>query len=234
MADNAQEKKGYQKTIVCLANSRKISGRCIVGKEILHNGRGIGEWIRPVSSREKGEVSEDDRRYKNGVDPCLLDIIRIELLKHKPQNHQIENHLIDHQYYWVKVGVFPLTDVPQLLDEPETLWMNGYNSSAGINNKVPADLAGTSSTYLIALRNVELLVGAKAPAFSPKRSVRAKFIYHGVTYILDVTDPKIERYYLRLDDGEYIIHSPYLCISLAEAYDDGYCYKLVAAIIYKS
>ena len=33
--------------IVCLANSRKISGRCIAGK-IMDSGK----WIRPVSSRE--------------------------------------------------------------------------------------------------------------------------------------------------------------------------------------
>ena len=45
------------KRIVCLANSRKISGRSIAGREWAEN-RGAGRWIRPVSARENQEVSE--------------------------------------------------------------------------------------------------------------------------------------------------------------------------------
>src|SRR5580658_3890257 len=35
------------RTIVCLANSRRLSGRSIAGKEILADG--YGKWIRPAS-----------------------------------------------------------------------------------------------------------------------------------------------------------------------------------------
>ena len=41
--------------IVCLANSRKISGRCIAGKIISEK-----RWIRPISSRDSEEISEED------------------------------------------------------------------------------------------------------------------------------------------------------------------------------
>jgi len=44
------------KRLVCLANSRKLSGRCVAGRE-LSGGRPIG-WVRPVSARENEEVSE--------------------------------------------------------------------------------------------------------------------------------------------------------------------------------
>ena len=43
------------KRIVCLANSHKLTGRCVAGKE-LRDGRSV-TWIQPVSARENEEVS---------------------------------------------------------------------------------------------------------------------------------------------------------------------------------
>ena len=68
----------YEKTIVCLANSRKLSGRCIAGKELVNSG--YGSWIRPVSHRPTEEISEEERRFENGDDPQILDRISIQLI----------------------------------------------------------------------------------------------------------------------------------------------------------
>lgn len=87
----------YTKTIICLANSRKINGRCVAGKEIA--GGKIGAWIRPVSSQPAGELSEKDRCYENCHDPKLLDVIRIPMIKAQPHGCQTENHLIDAGYF---------------------------------------------------------------------------------------------------------------------------------------
>ena len=65
----------YEKKIICLANSRKMSGRCIAGKEVL-NGH-YSQWIRPVSHRDTGEISEEEQRFEDGDSPQVLDIISI-------------------------------------------------------------------------------------------------------------------------------------------------------------
>ena len=67
----------YKKTIVCLANSKKMSGRCIAGKELDARSR-LGGWVRPVSNRETQEISEDERAYENGKDPKVLDIFKLK------------------------------------------------------------------------------------------------------------------------------------------------------------
>jgi hypothetical protein len=84
---------GYTKTIVCLANSRKHSGRCVAGIEI--NDGTLGDWIRPVSDRVSEEVSLEERRYEDGKDTQLLDIVTIEMKRPHPHDCQTENHVID-------------------------------------------------------------------------------------------------------------------------------------------
>ncbi len=221
------------KRIVCLANSRKLSGRCIAGRELVNDFP--GDWIRPVSSREHQEVSEYERQYKDGSDPRLLDIIDIPLQKHQPWDHQQENWLLDPEYYWRKVAKYSWNDLQQLSETGGTLWQKGYSTRTGSNDRIPLQQANyeTSSLKLIYVDKLSLRVFARGEAYeNSKRRVQGQFRFGYNSYALWVTDPNIERAYLKREDGNYDLGECYLTISLGEPYES-YCYKLIAAVMEK-
>ncbi|MFZ5503845.1 MAG: dual OB domain-containing protein [Pseudomonadota bacterium] len=109
----------HLKTIVCFANSRKTSCRCVAGKEV--HASGAGAWVRPVSDRSSHEVSEEERRYKDGGDPQLLDIIKVSCARHDPVSRQHESHVIDPNDYWSKEGRVAWGTIHVWLDHPANL-----------------------------------------------------------------------------------------------------------------
>lgn len=222
----------YTKTILCLANSRKTSGRCIAGKEI--TDRGFGPWIRPVSARQLEEISEEERRYENGAGPKLLDVIRVPMIQPHPKTYQSENHLIDAGYYWAKVRQGTWTDALTAVDVVTgPLWQNLSSSYNGTNDRVPENVAVTltGSLYLIKPNGLKIHVATEGADFGqPKRKVRGSFSFNGAQYKLAITDPVIERQYLQGENGVYLINEALVCISLGELWE-GYAYKLIAAVI---
>lgn len=140
------------KRIVCLANSRKLHGRCVAGKEL--QGENPGRWIRPVSAREYEEVSEYERQYQDGSDPQVLDILRIPLLNPRPKGYQQENWLLDPNNYWVKVGRGEWKLLESLADALGPLWINGHSTYNGRNDKIPLSEASALDSSLQAWRSL--------------------------------------------------------------------------------
>ena len=227
----------YTKIIVCLANSRKppSGDRCVVGKEKLK--RGYGDWIRPVSPRSSSGLSTRERHYQDGNEPRILDFMEVPMIGHRPALHQTENHVIDSGSYWRKTGEFPWADLPHLLDSPESLWSNGNSTNLGLNDQVTKEVAAglQGSLFLIKPETLTVSVQLERKGFpDARRRVRAEFRYKGTKHILVVTDPVAEKAFFAKDDGHYRIANTYLCVSLAGVNpNDGFCYKLVAAIISK-
>ncbi|MGH9498531.1 MAG: dual OB domain-containing protein [Terriglobales bacterium] len=223
----------YRKTIVCLANSRKMSGRCIAGKEI-DDRRCLGGWIRPVSDRPTQEISEEERQFKRGGDPKLLDIIQIEMLESRPHAPQLENHLINPRSYWVNEGKATWDEVKSATDEVHgALWINGSSSYNGTNDRIPEARAACLSSSLLLIEPEDLVISVAvegADFNNPKRKVRAQFKLNNESYVIAVTDPIATREYLAKDDGEYAVDVALLCVSIGEPYQ-GNCYKLAAAVI---
>ena len=223
---------GTVKRIVCLANSRKLSGRCIAGKELLEDGR-PGQWIRPVSARETEEVSEYERQYEDGSDPRVLDVVDVPLLNALPKNYQQENWLLDPNYYWERVRKIGWNELGQYADPVTPLWNNGHNTFTGLNDQVPETTALTLrySLRLVRVSDLALAVFPPGQTFgNSKRRVQERFHHGGDEYWLWVTAPDSERKYLQMPDGDYSIGDAFLTVSLGEPYR-GNSYKLIAAII---
>ena len=219
------------KRIVCLANSRKLNGRCIAGIELVDGAS--AEWVRPVSNREHQEVSEYERQYNDGSDPRVLDVIDVPLLEPRPGTYQRENWLLDANYYWTRIGTVGWEGLAALARSHGPLWINGRNTYYGLNDEIvetQADLL-SSSLALVHVGKLRLRVFAPGTAFgNSKRRVQAAFEHAGVSYRLWVTDPVYELRYLAHADGIHELRECYLTVSLGEPFNNA-CHKLVAAII---
>ena len=220
------------KRIVCLANSRKLAGRCIAGREWTE-GEGAGRWVRPVSEREHQDVSEYERQYADGSEPRVLDIIDIPVLEPQSEGCQTENWLLDPEYYWEKVGSYSSLDLPVLVDPVSPLWLDGYSTYHGRNDRVPTELTGEVRSSLRLIRSRSLRSKFLRPV---KRSATRNGACRDTSSIRDreyafwVTDPRYEKRYLAKLDGSYRIGECCLTISLGEPYKGSF-YKLIAAII---
>jgi hypothetical protein len=223
----------YTKTIVCLANSRKLNGRCVAGRE--WDGKRFGSWIRPVSSAGKGELG--NQRYCAQRDPQLLDVIEVPLSEARPTGYQSENHVVDTKRSW---RYRETLTVDQLLPGVEKikgpLWVNGDSSGNARNDRMNGSIAKDlpNSLILIQPRRLTMTIATEGVGFSnPKRKVRGAFSLNGDDYIFSVTDPVVENEFKSAADGSSReLERPILCISLSEIFDKrNECYKLIAGVI---
>ena len=190
------------KRIVCLANSRKLHGRYIAGRE--WDGVRAGRWVRLVSERAGQEVSEYERQYEDGSDPRVLDVIDIPVLEARPKDWQTENWLLDPEHYWEKAGRLSWFDLPALADPAASLWIDGHHTYKGRNDRIPLEAADSviDSLRLIHVDRMQLVVGRPGEAFgNNKRRVQGRFGHAGREYALWVTDPGCERTWLAKLDG---------------------------------
>ena len=226
---------GYTKTIVCLANSRKLTGRCVAGKE--WNGRSLGPWCRPVSSRERGELTAERWYARSWRDPHLLDLIQVGLVAPLPSGCQIENHLVDTNVRWRFVGhLSPQSLVPALDDPKGPLWVNGESTASGLNDRVAAYIAEMQGNSLFLIQPECLLITVNTEGVKTgqaRRRVRGHFSLAGHEYTLSITDPVAEKRVLLHPDGfSTELREPILCISLSEKFaSQNACYKLIAGVI---
>lgn len=226
--DAAQPEKADSRRIVCLANSRKFGGRCVAGKCL--DGDSVGEWMRPVSPKETGELTSKAISVQGGSMPGLGDILSISVDKPAPHDYQMENVFLKSDA-WKKDGVFPPDRLEDLLDWPDTLWRNGFSGWNGVNDRIPVEaVIGDVAQSLFFIRALDVSIHVVKGADGLKH-IRAGFLYHDQNYRLAVTDAAVEEIFMQNDFGVYPLSEErvYLCISLSEPHE-GFCYKLAAGV----
>ena len=219
------------KRIVILANSRKLRGRCVAGRE-WRDGK-AGAWIRPISARDDHAVSERERLYGDGTEPRLLDVVDIPLLKPLPMGHQRENWLLESKRHWKRVGTVSWDSVYRLCDPATPLWIDGDSTYYGRNDRVHLDQSRTltHSLRFIHVNRLRLSVFTTNGRFGTRRRVQGRFRHKGNDYWLWVTHPEYEDFYLAKPDCTYDLGESFLTISLGGPSHQDACYKLIAAII---
>ena len=218
------------KRIVCLANSRMSGGRCVAGKELQSDGR-PGGWIRPVSGWSTGGLSERERQYGSGAEPCVLDVIDLPVVKAQPKKYQRENWLVDAEHRWVKVGRKRAHALAECVDTVPTLWFNGHSSDNGENDRVPTAETEALESSLSLIRVDALRVNVSERFGKPFPVLRGSFRYNECDYSLRITDPAVENWSVGMPHGDYEVDERFLTISLTAEPFESYCYKLIAAVI---
>ncbi len=221
------------KRLVILANSRKQSGRCVAGISISHVGH--GKWVRPVSIRPEESLNEFERLYANKQEPKLLDVVDVSLIKPEPHGCHVENWLVSTRKTWKKVGELSWEDAQKLAEHPESLWMNGGSTYAGLNNEVPTQYAKDFDSSIGMIHVPSLKVEKRRGFNDGDVKIYAEFSHNDVMYKMSVTDCVAADYFRRQEFGVYDVGESLLTISLSEPFvkNGGIScqYKLVAAII---
>jgi hypothetical protein len=192
-----------------------------------------GNWIRPISRRSTGELCDHEIKFGTGETPTVLDIIDVPLQEPHPTQHQRENWLVDTAARWAKVGKCSVSSLAKVAETGGKLWVSGFETARGKNNRVPVELAACimQSLRLIRVESITILVSEPKEPFGDERArVRAEFKFSGEWYRLSITDHEMEMSYIAKGEGRYSHGPHYLTVSLGEEFK-GHYYKLVAAAI---
>ncbi len=225
----------FSKTLICLANSMRHHEHCVAGKEWTDTGP--GEWIRPIHSAAKQEISTVDQTYQGGGAPKPGDFFRLTLARSLPEGNQTENNIIDRSKKWEATGRASWANIKACIDaDVEAIWTVGDSSALGINDKISTKdrRAIKSSLMLVHPEKFVLHVANERNPYTgnTKWTNRAEFDFNGKTYRFIATDPVMwSKYVEKWQEADYELRDVILCISMMGTNMDEGTTKLVAAVL---
>lgn len=210
--------------IICLANSKKFSERCVAGIEVVKSDNGYKmctenstpKWIRPITKNTHGEFPTQLAENLK-----LLDVIEFKIIEPCPSGYQSEN------VYFADDSIKKTGEIQLSSKNLDTL---AHNTSLLFTNKgkaVHADVIDTIEYSLILIKPSNYRVFIKPD----NNQLRMKFHYNSVEYDLPITDIKFEENFRRNGKMLDSMKNVYLTISLAVIHNNWHS-KLIAGIIY--
>lgn len=215
---------------ICLANSRKLQGRCVAG--LRFGGTG---WFRPVSTLPHGTLSYNDCVLNTGNVAALLDVVEVDVARARPEPHQPENWELAPGTWRLVQQIAPASALtvlkPALVSGPVLL----ENQADRVRHALLLAKPAAASLALVEPSSIQWQI---TTSLSGNRQSRCRFTLGSTHYDLSVTDLDIERALAAQPVGIHPRDAAgipaharvLLTISLGEPFN-GDCYKLVAAVL---
>lgn len=210
---------------LCLANSKKYSGRCIAGIELEKTSQDKfiplphperPKWIRPVSPGEHGSVDEKEVSHIS-----LLDIVEIDVLKEIAAGYQAENVFFKKgSIQKIRPAEIKPAQLSKLTEPTELLF--GNNDRSVSEEKIAAV---NHSLTLIKAEKPELYIRP----FLEKKHLRMKFSFSGTAYDFPVTDIHFREEYQKNNQLLEGKENVFVTVSLGILHE-GWHYKLAAGV----
>jgi hypothetical protein len=182
--------------MIVLANSLKLSGRCVAGVSTE-----TGQWIRPVSEWEHGELYPGEFRI-GGREPQPLDVVRFSYSRPVPVAAQPENVLIEGGRWELVRRIEP----EEAYAELEPFLSSGPEIFGDCEAGVAEDEANAGLDSSLALVEADGSVNfVVRPRFAPGKQLRTRAVFDlsSRAYDLPVTDGKLKPKMLSCDVGTY-------------------------------
>jgi hypothetical protein len=216
---------------ICLAHSKKYSNHCVAGIRL-----DTGEWIRPISKEKHGELTQSQLKLADGGEPQNFDVIAACLSAHTPVKNQPENWRIENSPWRLVSRPAPVERAKVLKKALFRQTVLFGNTTDRVAYRVFENAPAKESLVLVKPAHPRWIVKR---TLTWKKQLRVCFGLNSVNYDLAVTDIPYDDKSKELELGEYSsdqlgIHNEntvYFTISLGEPFENGYCFKLVAAVL---
>lgn len=197
--------------IVILANSRKLSGKCIAGKN------SDGDWVRLTKNNHGPIPVNEARNY------TMLTVLEVNGIANRPSNTH-NYHTENSTYTGVQViGTLNKNKLEDLIDKPDDIF--------GVGRCVAQVEAQKLNQSLLFVKVTDFCIYIKDGG-QYKDTLRGEFNYNGEVYTdISITDSATEARFANQHYPCSEDHAEaYLTISLGEIFN-GAAYKLISGII---
>ena len=197
--------------IVILANSRKLGGRCVAGKD------SNGNWVRLVKH------VHDPIPVGEATDLGMLKVFEVEGIINRPSS-SYNYHTENYSYGKIKLlGYLDKSKLDMLVDDVAHVFGNGSKMSEVEAQKLDYSL------LFVKVSNLRIYYKSSG---NYRDKLRGQFSYKGIQYTdIAVTDSLVEE---RLSNRRYpyseLHQEAYITVSIGEIFNNN-AYKLIAGVV---